>query len=106
MAATLNALSSITFRGGLRAGGLNLTWPFVTLKICNGSMIIAVPGKQHLINKQQIHSIELHQGMFSQGVKIIHHHETLESPVIFWSFSARLILEAAREFGYETSKIA
>lgn len=106
MEATLNALSCITFRGGLRAGGLNLTWPFVTLKICNDSMVISVPGKRHVINKELIHSIELHQGMFSRGVKIIHHHEGLESPVIFWSFTARLVLEAARELGFETGKIA
>lgn len=97
-----NQLRSIRFRGGLRTEGLNLTWPLATILIEKNSMVLTTPGKRHFIKKDQVRSLEVNRGLFSQGVKILHDHPELDSPAVFWSFTPRAILDVARRFGFPT----
>jgi len=95
--------TSITFRGGLRAGNFNLSWPFATLRLASDSLVIEAAGRRHFLKKEEVRKLELYLGAFSRGVRIFHRNQGLDHPTIFWAFTPRAILATAGKFGFRIS---
>ncbi len=77
----------ITFRGGLRAGSLNLSWPFAALRLTPADLVIEAAGIRHFLKKDDVARLELYGGLFSKGVRIFHENQGLDQPTIFWAFT-------------------
>jgi hypothetical protein len=92
-----------TFRGGARLGSFNVTWPFARLILSSSGSTLRVLCKSYEIGRDEIHALELHHGLFSKGVRIIHSNRQLPQNAIFWSCAPESVLAAAASHGFRTS---
>ena len=88
--------NSCKFRGGLRSGNLNATWPFASMEISKEHIEIKSILGNHKFRPDDISAILKHHGIFSQGLKIIHH----TGELIFWTFQRKTVLQCLSDFGY------
>ena len=91
-----------SFRGGARLGPFNVTWPFARLILSDSGSTLRVLCKSYEIGRDEIHALELHRGLFSKGVRIIHSNRNLPQNAIFWSHVPESVLAIATSHGYRT----
>lgn len=76
--------------GGIRAGMMNATWPFATLKVKNGELVISCIYGTYSFFKEDLLDIQPYVMIpfFGQGVKINHTKKKYPSNLIFWYFGS------------------
>jgi hypothetical protein len=94
-------------RGGLRIGdfndiaSLNVSWPGASLQVFTGLILIkSMLGSDMQFSKEDVSSIELHKGIFSKGIRIIHNKANEKNFIVFWSFNIRKLMKILLENGW------
>jgi hypothetical protein len=88
----------LIFRGGLRDGWLNVTWPLVCLKVFPDRIQLA----GMTIPKGEIQSLSRYEGWFSSGVRIAW--GSKPRSIIFWTFDPSAVLSGLEHSGYAVSQ--
>lgn len=78
------------FRGGLRfrrsrLATINFTWPFATLEIGPGALVLRGPGIHYVFSRESV-AVEAVRGLFSPGLRLRHTDPALPPYVVFWTF--------------------
>lgn len=81
-------------RGGLRDGWLNVTWPFVRMRLFRERIELG----WKVIRKADIQSVSRYEGWFSSGIRIVW--GAKNSSVIFWTWDPVSVLMAFQANGY------
>jgi hypothetical protein len=95
-----------TFRGGLRAGGFNATWPFATLETAAGAVVLSVSPKvpfalcRYEFSAADVTMIRPYGRipLLVWGIRFEHTRSDYPKRVIFWCLMDRasLLAELAR----------
>lgn len=94
------------FRGGVRWGGVNLTWPFVTMTVSNNGILLTALSWKWIFDKEHVKSVEKYKGLFSKGIRIYHTIPDYPKFVVFWTFSQNEVMDALLPIYNETSSAA
>jgi hypothetical protein len=98
-----------TFRGGIRAGGFNATWPFGLLSIAPRRLVLSITLKlpfalrSYEFTPEQVSSVALYGfiPLFLWGIRVHHTRPDYPQRVIFWCFrNRRSILDQIARCGF------
>ena len=100
-AQTLGArVSNSRFRGGVRIGGFNATWPFATLEIDDDQIVVRTGRRKIHFDRESIRALNRYQGIFSSGLQIQHYLSSVDRLFIFWTFTPDKVYESVLANGY------
>ena len=103
----------VSFKGGLREGMWNTTWPFITFDISQNSLTLCyekffwLKERKLIFTKDEVIKIEIKKyfPIIGYGIKIYHRNESYSRIIIFWciSFHFNKLLSALKEYGWAIS---
>ncbi len=94
------------FRGGAWIGSWQITWPFVTLEVCQDELILnnQLFRKKYCFTHDQIEKIEIKKYLpiVAHGICIIPRDTSSEDKYYFWylSFKFNNLTNVLKEFGW------
>jgi hypothetical protein len=91
--------------GGFRVGrnallALNATWPFGTLEIQPGQLVLRALFRRYIFPRETIIALSVFDGLFSRGVRIEHSIPNYPRFVVFWSSHMSRLEQRLKEAGY------
>lgn len=95
--------------GGGRIGysrwiALNATWPFASLTVTPQTLILKVPMRQYIFERDIIRQLKHYQSILSTGLQIIHTRKDYPPFIVFWTFSFEVLKSELQRQGYSVEE--
>lgn len=78
-------IAGFTQTGGARLDSFNASMPLATLSGDQHALKLSCLGRDYVFLKSRIERLSRHRGIFSVGLRIEHHEESLPQFVVFWA---------------------
>lgn len=94
-------MNEMIFKGGIRYGFFNASWPFTKLIISKDNLSLTSPWIGEIsFNRGDVLSVEKYRGILSKGIKINHNVPYFKKKVVFWTMqSPEEVLKKIHDLG-------